>query len=165
VILGNGTAGLEILDDWADVDTIVVPMGGGGLSCGIALALRARGSKARIVACEVDTAAALDAARKAGAPMAITRHPSYVDGIGSNKVLDAMWPLLRELVDDVVVVSIEDTRQAMRAIARTSHLIVEGAGAAAVAAALSPKCGGSKVAAVLSGGNIDPKVLCEILSG
>jgi threonine dehydratase len=163
VVLGNGTVGLELAADWPELDTVVVPFGGGGLVSGIALALRASRRNVRIVACEAETSTPLAAAFAAGHPVRVGRKPSFVDGIGSNTVLDEMWPLLRELVDDVIVVSIADIRAAVRTLAMQSHLVAEGAGAAAFAAALSPKCGGRKVAAVISGGNIDAARLAEIL--
>lgn len=163
VVLGNGTIGLELAEDWPELDTVVVPFGGGGLVSGIALALRALGLRARIVACEAETSTPLAAAFAAGHPVRVQRKPSFVDGIGSNSVLEDMWPLLRELVDDVIVVTIAEIRAAVRALAMQSHLVAEGAGAAALAAALSPKCGGRNVAAVISGGNIDAARLAEIL--
>jgi threonine dehydratase len=164
VVLGNGSIGLELAEDWPEMDTVVVPFGGGGLVSGIALALRALGRKVRIVACEAETSTPLAAAFAAGQPVRVERQPSFIDGIGSGSVLEEMWPLLRELVDDVVVVSIADIRAAVRALAGQSHLVAEGAGAAALAAALSPKCGGRNVVAVISGGNIDAARLAEILA-
>src|SRR5262249_52920741 len=111
-----------------------------------------------------ETAASLAAARAAGKPTRITRQPSFVDGIGSNSVLDDMWPLLQEVIDDVIVVTLDETRPALRELALRHHLIAEGAGAVALAAALNPRCGGERVAAVISGGNIDARTLCEILA-
>ena len=164
VVLGNGSIGLELAEDWPEMDTVVVPFGGGGLVSGIALALRALGRDVRIVACEAETSAPLAAAFAAGHPVPVERKPSFVDGIGSGSVLREMWPLLRELVDDVIVVSLADIRGAIRLLARHNRVIAEGAGAAALAAALSPQCGGRNVAAVVSGGNIDAARLAEILT-
>jgi threonine dehydratase len=165
VMMGNGTVGLELYEDWPQVDTVVVPFGGGGLSCGIALALRASGSKARIVACEVETAAALQSAMKAGAPVRIERKPSFVDGIGSNGVLAEMWPIVSRLIDDVIVVSVSEVASAVRELALRHRLVAEGAGATAYAAAVSPRCTGRNVAAVISGGNIEPQKFVRILAG
>jgi threonine dehydratase len=165
VILGNGTIGLELAEDWPDLDTVVVPFGGGGLASGIALALRALNRNVRIVACEAETSTPLASAFAAGYPVRVERKASFVDGIGSNSVLEEMWPLLEELIDDVIVVSIADIRAAVRTLAMQGHLVAEGAGAAALAAALSPHCAGRQVAAVISGGNIDAARLCEILAG
>src|SRR5512142_2537287 len=97
VILGNATIGLELADEWPELDTVVIPFGGGGLSSGIALALKARSRRVRVIACEIETSTPLAAAFAAGKPVRVERHPSFVDGIGSNSVLDEMWPLVREL--------------------------------------------------------------------
>jgi threonine dehydratase len=164
VILGNGTIGLELVEDWPELDTVVVPFGGGGLASGIALALRALNRNVRIVACEAETSTPLASAFAAGHPVRVERRPSFVDGIGSNSVLEEMWPLLEELIDDVIVVSIAEIRAAIRTLAMQSHLIAEGAGGASLAAALSPECGGRNVAAIVSGGNIDPAQLVDILA-
>ena len=164
VILGNGSIGLELAEDWPELDTVVIPVGGGGLASGIALALRALERKVRIVACEIETAAPLAAAFAAGAPVRVERQPSFVDGIGSNCVLAEMWPLLRSLIDEVIVVSVRDAEAAVRELAFHQHVVAEGAGATALAAAMSPRCGGSNVAAVISGGNLDSARLCAILA-
>jgi threonine dehydratase len=164
VIRGNGTIALELAEDWPEIDTVVVPVGGGGLAVGIALALRALGRAVRIVACEAEGAAPLDAARRAGHPVTIIREPSFIDAVGSSTVLEAMWPLLHDLVDEVVVVPVADVRTALRQLAGRHHLIVEGAGALSLAAAMSPQLAGRKSAAILSGGNIDPALLGRILT-
>jgi threonine dehydratase len=164
VILGNGTIGLELASDWPELDTVVVPFGGGGLVSGIALALRAKGRQVRVVACEAETSTPLTAAFAAGHSVRVERQPSFVDGIGSHSVLEEMWPLLKDLVNDVVVVPIAEIRAAVRRLAMESHIVAEGAGAAALAAALSPRCGGRNVAAVISGGNIDAATLSWMLT-
>jgi threonine dehydratase len=164
VIIGNGSVGLELAEDWPEIDTVVVPFGGGGLSSGIALALKALSRKVRVVACEVETAPALAAAFAAGRPVKIERRPSFVDGIGSNGVLEEMWPIVRELIDDVIVVSLQEVTTALRDLAMKHHIVAEGAGATALAAARSAQCGGARVAAVISGGNIEPARLREALS-
>lgn len=164
VIIGNGTIGLELVEDWPDVDTIVVPFGGGGLISGVALAIKSLGHPARIVAVEVETAAPLGAAMKAGEPVTVPRSPSFVDGIGSTRVLDEMWPLLNELVDHVVTVSLDAAANGVRVAAQASHLLIEGAAGAALAAALSREGPGQRVAVILSGGNIDARELCRILA-
>jgi threonine dehydratase len=92
----------------------------------------------------------------------VERVPSFVDGIGSNKVLAEMWPLVRDLIDDVIVVSLQEARAAVRALAIRNHIIAEGAGGVALAAALSPRCGGANVAVIVSGGNIDSSTFCDI---
>lgn len=156
VIAGNGCIGLEIAAQLPDVETVVVPFGGGGLVCGIALALRACGHRARVVAVEVETAAPLAAARSHGGPVDVVRQTSFVDGIGSTRVLAPMWPLLNSLVDDVEVVSLDEVRSAMDAALQGNHLLIEGAAGAALAAAARRTR--SSVCAVISGGNIDPAV-------
>ena len=164
VIAGNGTIGLEILEDLPDVDTVVIPYGGGGLSSGIASAIRALKPDTRIYAVEVETAAPLSASLRAGRPVDVAYTPSFVDGIGGASVLPAMWELVRNLLDDALVVSLDEIRAAIRALAERQRVIAEGAGAASVAAALAGKAGGGKVVCVISGGNIDSAVLSDILS-
>jgi threonine dehydratase len=165
VIAGNGTIGLEILEELPDVDAIVVPYGGGGLSSGIASAVRARAPRVRVLASEVETAAPLAAALAAGAPTPVQYIPSFVDGIGSRRVLDEMWPLVRSLVAGACVVALEEVAHAIRVLVERVHVVAEGAGASSVAAALAGKAGGGKVVCVVSGGNIDPGKLAKILVG
>ena len=164
VIAGNGTIGLEILDDLPDVDAILVPYGGGGLSCGIAAAARALSSQVRIFACEVATAAPLSASLATGTPTTIEYVPSFVDGIGGKSVLEEMWPLARKL-DGALVVSPEQVAAAVRLLAGRAHVVAEGAGATSVAAALAHQDLGRKIACVVSGGNIDADKLAQILRG
>ena len=165
VMAGNGTIGLEILEDLADVETVLVPYGGGGLSCGIAAALRGRGSRARVIACEVDTAAPLSAALAAGKPVPCAYAPSFVDGIGGKTVLADMWPLASRLLDGALAVGLAEIASAVRLLVERAHVVAEGAGAAPVAAALSGRAGGGRIVCVVSGGNIDARVLSRILAG
>jgi threonine dehydratase len=165
VIAGNGTIGLEILEDLPDVDTILVPYGGGGLSVGIASAVRALRPKTRVLACEVETAAPLSAALRAGTPQEITYTPSFVDGIGGRGILAEMWPLASKLLDGALVMSLAEIASAIRFLATRNRVIAEGAGATPVAAALSGRAGGGKIVCVVSGGNIDAAKLCKILEG
>jgi threonine dehydratase len=165
VIAGNGTVALEILEDLPDVDAIVVPYGGGGLSCGIAAACRALAPKVRVWASEVETAAPFAASLAAGAPRTVDYTPSFVDGIGAKGVLAEMWPLARDLLAGSIVVSLAEVAEAIRRIAERRRVIAEGAGATSVAAALTGKSGGAKVVCVISGGNIDPSKLATILAG
>ena len=154
-IAGNGTAGLEILEDLPDADAIVAPLGGGGLLSGIAAAVRELKPGTRIFAAEPETAAPLSVSLAAGRPIYFENwRASFVDGAGGKSVLDTMWPLLSQL-DGSVVVSLEQVAQAMKMAAERAHIIAEGAAACAIAAAMSGACGPGKVVAVVSGGNID----------
>jgi threonine dehydratase len=163
VIAGAATIGEEILEDLPDVRAVLAPIGGGGLACGIACAVKLARPQVRMIAVENETSAALDAAFKAGAPTKIERTPSFIDGMGSTGVLEPMWPLLRSLMDEVQVVSVGEIEAAIRRLARDHHVIAEGAGAAALAAADRIEAG--PAVAIVSGGNIDPAVLARILQG
>jgi threonine dehydratase len=165
VIAGNGTIGLEILEDLPDVETVIVPYGGGGLSSGIASALRAERPEASVFACEVETAAPLAAALEAGAPTEVEYVASFVDGIGGKSLLAEMWPLASNVLAGSIVVSLDEIAAALRLIAERCRVIAEGAGAASVAAALTGAGGEGKTVCVISGGNIDARTLATILSG
>ena len=165
VIAGNGTIGLEILEDLPDVRAVVVPFGAGGLSCGIGAAIRALSPGVKILAAEVATAAPLTASLAAGAPRKVDYTPSFVDGIGATSVLEEMWPLASSLLDGSCVVSVAEAAAAIKLLVERNRVVAEGAGAAAVAAALSGKAGGGKIVCVVSGGNIDAAKLAAILSG
>jgi threonine dehydratase len=165
VIAGNGSIGLEILEDLPDVDTVIVPYGGGGLSSGIATAIRARRRGVHVFASEVETAAPLSAAIAGGGPVRVEYTPSFVDGIGGSSVLEEMWPLVRALLDDAIVVSIAEVADAVRLLVEQNNVIAEGAGASSVAAALTGRAGNGKIVCVISGGNIDAAVLATILEG
>ncbi|MGH7712840.1 MAG: threonine ammonia-lyase [Gemmatimonadaceae bacterium] len=165
VIAGNASIGLEIAEDAADVDTVIVPYGGGGLSCGIASALRAVAPNARVYAAEVETAAPFAAALAAGKPVAAAYTASFVDGIGGRTVLEEMWPLASHLLSGSLVVSLRQVADAVRLLLERAHVVAEGAGAAALAAALAGKVSSRKIVCVVSGGNIDSEKLVRILSG
>ena len=165
MIAGNGTIGLEIVEDLPDVSAVVVPFGGGGLSSGIASAVRALRPGVPVYAAEVEGAAPLAAALAAGEPVTIKMQRTFVDGIGSTRVTDVMWPMLSELVAGSITVTLDEVRAALRTLATRARVVAEGAGAAALAAALTGRAGSGSVVAVISGGNIDPSVLAKILSG
>ncbi len=167
VIAGNGTIGVEIVEELPDVKAVVVSYGGGGLSCGIAAALRALAPEVPVFAAEVETGAPFAASLEAGAPVEVQHRPSFVDGIGSTGVLEEMWPQAHSLLAGSVVVSIEEVCEAIRVLAGGAHIVAEGAGSAAVAAALRglPGIEGGPVVAVVSGGNIDPQVFRAIMEG
>jgi threonine dehydratase len=165
VIAGNATIGLEILEELPDVDAILVPYGGGGLSAGIACAARAVAPQARVLACEVETAAPLSASLKARAPREIDHAKSFVDGIGGKSLLVEMWPLVSSVLAGSIVSSVAEIADAVRLLATRNRVVAEGAGAASVAAALSGRAGSGRIACVVSGGNIDPAKLATILQG
>jgi threonine dehydratase len=167
VMAGNGTIGLEILEDLPDVDTVLVPFGGGGLASGIATAIRARKPDTRVYGCEVETAAPLAAALAASAPQSVDYIPSFVDGIGGKRILDEMWPIVSRLLDGARVVSLAAVAEAVRLLAERNRVIAEGAGGTPVAVALASGDGfaGRKVVCVISGGNLDAAKLSTILAG
>ena len=165
VMAGNGTIGLEIFGDLADVDAIIVPYGGGGLACGIAAVAHALSPRTRVYAVEADTAAPLTASLAAGEPTAVTRTPTFIDGMGSGGLFAEMWPLVRSLLAGTMVVSVADVAAAVRLLAERNRVVAEGAGAAALAAALNGPLDGQRVVCIVSGGNIDAAVLAAILRG
>jgi threonine dehydratase len=165
VMAGNGTIGLEILEDLPDVQTVVIPYGGGGLACGIASALRALKRDTKIYAAEVETAAPLAASWPAGEPVQVAYTPSFVDGIGAPNVFPEMWELARRLLDGSLVVGLGEIASAIALLADRNRVIAEGAGAASLAAALSGKAGGGKVVCIISGGNIDLDKVAKIFHG
>ena len=155
-IAGNGTAGLEILEDLPDVDTIVAPIGGGGLIAGVAAAARGLKPGIKIFAAEPETAAPLARALARGKPGPFEGWTaSFVDGAGGKSVLTTMWPLLQPMVDGSIVVSLDEVKAAMKRTAERVHVVAEGAAGCAVAAALSGRVPGRKIVAIVSGGNID----------
>ena len=155
VMAGNGTIALELLEDLPSLDAVVIPWGGGGLSIGIASVLRALAPHVRIYAAEIETAAPLAASLAAGEPRTVEYQPSFVDGIGAKVVFPNMFELARKLLDGSLVVTLNEAAQAMKLVAERNRVIVEGASACAVAAARSGRAGTGKVAAIVSGGNID----------
>jgi len=164
-IAGNASAGLEILEDLPDVDCVVAGFGGGGLSCGIAAALKARGHKAKVFAAEPETAAPLARSLAAGSPQSFPNwKASFVDGCGGKSVFPRMWDLAHHLLAGSIVCTLEEIRRAMRIVAERNRVISEGAGACAVAAGLSGKCGPGKIVCVVSGGNIDLAKFSELVT-
>jgi threonine dehydratase len=163
VIAGNGTIGLEILEDMPDPDAVVIPYGGGGLTCGVASAVKAMSPATQIITVEPEGGAAMAAAMRAGHPVDVPFRPSFVDGAGSRRVLDSMWPLVSPLVDQALAVGVEEVATAVRVLAQRVRVIAEGAGALAPAAALSGRAGPGKVVCIVSGGNINLGKLAQIL--
>jgi threonine dehydratase len=165
VIAGNATIGAEIVEDLADFDTVIAPFGGGGLACGIGSVLRRLRPGVRMLAVENEGSNPAGAAFAAGHPVPVTHRQSFVDGMGSGTVLPEMWPLVRQVVDGVVSVTLPEIAAAIRLLAAKHRIIAEGAGAASVAAALAGRAGGGRVVCIVSGGNIDAGVLAAILGG
>jgi threonine dehydratase len=167
VMAGNGTISLEIFEDLPDAAAVLVPYGGGGLACGIAAGARAAWTShaPRVFACEVESASPLDAALRAGAPTPASYAPSFVDGIGSKRVADEMWPLARTLLDGSLVVPVRAVADAVRLLVERARVVAEGAGATAVAAALTGRVPNGPIVCIVSGGNIDTAKLARILAG
>jgi threonine dehydratase len=164
-LAGDATLGVEILEQWPDVEAILIPFGGGGLACGIACAVRALRPAVKIVACELASAHPLQSAFAAGAPTPTAHDAGFVSGVGYGSVLPEMWPLLRAMIDEVLTVSLAQVAQTIKLLAENNRVVAEGAGAISVAAALAAQYSHSRVCAVISGGNIDSGVFAEILRG
>ncbi len=165
VMAGNGTIGLEILEDLPDVDAVIIPWGGGGLTTGIASAVKALRPGVGIFAVEPETAAPLNATLAAGSPQEVVYRPSFVDGAGSRALLPRMWEAARGLIDGAREVSLDETSSAVRLLVERTRVVAEGAGALAAAAALSGTVPGRKLVCVVSGGNLDAATLAAILAG
>jgi len=164
VMAGNGTIALEVLEDLPDVDAIVIPWGGGGLTCGIASVLRELRPACKIFTAEVSTAAPLAASLAAGTPTEVLYQPSWVDGIGAKAVFPQMFERARTLIDGALVSDLSSVAEALRLLVQHNHIIAEGAGACPVACALSGQAGPGKIVCVVSGGNIDTSKLFTVLA-
>ena len=162
VMAGNGTIGLEIVEELDAFDAVVIPWGGGGLTTGIASAVKALRPGVRVVTAEPETAAPLAAALRAGGPAEIDFRPSFVDGAGGRALLPTMWERAREVVDEAVAVSLDEVAEAMRVLAARAHVVAEGAGALALAAARHRE---DRCVCIVSGGNVDAAVLARVLAG
>lgn len=165
VMAGNGTIALEILEDLPDVDAVIIPWGGGGLTCGIASALRVLRPSCKIFTAEVSTAAPLAASMAAGVPTTIDYQASWVDGIGARAVFPNMFERARSLIDGTLVADLDSVADALRLLAQHNHIIAEGAGACPVACALSGHAAPGKLVCIISGGNIDVTKLASVLIG
>jgi threonine dehydratase len=166
MVAGSATVGLEIHEDLPDVNTVFVSVGGGGLICGVGSALKALNPDVRIVAVQPKACAPLQASLAAGAPVWVDAQPTLCDGLGVPLVTDEMWPLLRSVVDDTVTVSEDQVKDAIRRLALDNKLVVEGAGAASVAAAFAvPVSERGRSVCILSGGSIDGDKLASIVGG
>ena len=165
VMAGNGTVGLEILEDLPNADAILVPYGSGGFACGVACAAHAVRPGLPVYAAELDGRAPFAASLAAGRPVSIDYTASFVDGIGGKSVLDEMWPLASSVLAGSLTATLRQVADAVRLLVERARVVAEGAGAASVAAALAQHTGARRVVCVISGGNIDTKKLATILSG
>lgn len=164
-LAGDATIGLELLEQSPDLEAIFVPFGGGALACGIACAVRALKRNVKIIACELESAHPLKAALEAGGPVEVPHDAGFVNGVGYGTVLPEMWPLASAMIDGVITVSLAEVAAAIKTLAEQHRVVAEGAGAVSVAAALSGRYEPRTVCAVVSGGNIDSRILTTILQG
>jgi len=163
-IAGHGTLGLEILEDAPDTAAVIAAIGGGGLITGIASAIKARKPHIKVWGAEPETAAPAARSFAQGSAQPFPNWtPSFVDGAGGKSVLPRMWERMKSIVDGSLVVSLDQTKHAMRLMAEQTRVIAEGAGALALAAALTGNAGPGPIVAIVSGGNIDLQKFCEIL--
>jgi threonine dehydratase len=165
VMAGNGTIGIELAETLGEIDTVLVPWGGGGLTTGIASALASLSPQTKVFACEPETGAPVSAALAAGHPVPVDYRPSFVDGAGSKGLLQPMWERAKPLLAGAHEVSLEDAAAAVRYLALRSRVVAEGAGALSVAVALSGRAGSGRIVCIVSGGNIDASRLAAILEG
>ena len=165
VIAGNGTVGLEIVEDLPTVDAILVPYGSGGFACGVACAAQAERPGVAVYAAELEGRAPFAASLAAGHPASIDYTASFVDGIGGKSVLDEMWPLASKVLAGSLTATLRQVADAVRLLVERTRVVAEGAGAASVAAALAHDIGARRIVCVISGGNIDTKKLATILAG
>ncbi len=164
-IAGNATVGLEIIEDLPNVKTVIAAIGGGGLVTGVGSGIRALAPKVRILGAEPETAAPGAASFAAHSPQVFDKwQASFVDGAGGKSIFPRMWDRMQGVVDGSIVVTLDDVKRAMKIVAEKMRVIAEGAGALAVAAALSGKAGEGPIVAVVSGGNIDLKKFAEIVT-
>ena len=164
-IAGHGTVGLEILEDLPETKAVIAAIGGGGLITGLGSAIKALNREIKVIGAEPETAAPAALSFKKGSPQVFTEwQASFVDGAGGQSMFPRMWERMRPVVDDYIIVSLAETRKAMRLLAEKARVIAEGAGALSVAAALSGKAGGGPIVAIVSGGNIDLDKFCELIT-
>ena len=155
-IAGHGTMGLEIIEDLPEVQTVIAAIGGGGLITGVGSAIKALRPDAAMLGAEPETAAPYAYSLEQGGPRKFPDwQATFVDGAGGQSVTERMWQRMQPLVDGGIVVTLDETREAMRLIAEKARAVAEGAGALSLAAALTGKAGDGPIVCVVSGGNID----------
>jgi threonine dehydratase len=163
-ITGHGTMGLEILEDAPDATAVIGAIGGGGLITGVGSAVKALKPDIKVYGAEPETAAPAALSFATGSPQVFKDwKPSFVDGAGGQSVFPRMWERMKPVVDGFIVVSLEETKKAMRLMAEKARVISEGAGALPLAAALTGKAGPGPIVAIVSGGNIDLKKFSELI--
>src|SRR6266436_2382120 len=164
-IAGHGTMGLEILEDVPDAAAVIASIGGGGLITGVGSAIKALKQETKVFGVEPETAAPAALSFEKGSPQVFPNwKSSFVDGAGGQSMFPRMWERMKPLVDDYFVVTLEETKKAMRLMAEKARIISEGAGALPLAAALTGKAGKGPIVAIVSGGNIDLSKFCELIS-
>jgi threonine dehydratase len=165
VMAGNGTIGLELLEQLDGFDTVVVPYGGGGLVTGIASAVNAERPEVLFFAAEPETGAPVAATLAAGTPTGVDYRPSFVDGSGSRELIPRVWERASQLLEGAFALPLDEVASAVRVLAERTRVVAEGAGALSVAAVLGGRVPGRKIVCIVSGGNIDTAVFARILAG
>ena len=165
VLSGNGSIGMEIVEDLPEVDVVLTPYGGGSMTTGVASAVKALLPEAKVLAVEDENAAPVTAALAAGRIVEIETQPSFIKSIGGPSLVPQLWPVTRELIDGSVTVSLEQVTEAMRLLFSKAKVVAEGAGAASLAAALTSEHAKGNVVCVISGGNIDAEAYRTVLAG
>lgn len=165
VLAGNGSIGMEIIEDLPEVDLVLTPYGGGSMTTGVASAVRAGSRHLRVFAVEDDSAAPVCAALEAGRIVTVETRPSFIKSIGAPSLVPQLWPIARELIDGAIAVSPAQVADAMRLLFRKAKIVAEGAGAASLAAAISRSDLTGNIVCVISGGNIDAAAYSVVLGG
>jgi len=163
-IAGHATMGLEILEDAPDTVAVIASIGGGGLITGVGSAIKALKPEIKVWGAEPETAAPAALSFEVGSPQVFKNwKPSFVDGAGGQSMFPRMWERMKSVVDGYIVISLDDTKNAMRLMAEKARIVSEGAGALPVAAALTGKAGKGPIVAIVSGGNIDLNKFCKLI--
>jgi threonine dehydratase len=164
-IAGHATMGFEILEDLPNTQAVIAGIGGGGLITGVGSGIKVLSPKIKVIGVEPETAAPAALSYQKGSPQVFSDWKvSFVDGAGGQSMFPRMWERMKPVVDDYIVVSLDETRKAMRLLAENARVIAEGAGALSVAAALTGKAGKGPIVAIVSGGNIDLEKFCELIA-
>lgn len=165
VLAGNGSIGMEIVEDLADVDVVLTPYGGGSMTTGVASAVKAVSPRVRVFAVEDDSAAPVSAALAAGKIVTVETRPSFIKSIGGPSLVPQLWPVAHALIDGAIAVSPSEVADAMRLLFRKAKVVAEGAGAASLAAAIARPDLTGNIVCVISGGNIDAAAYSAVLGG